>query len=193
MVCYKSHLVKLRACFLPFFLKALGNPATAVWGEQQSPAGCRHIAARSEEEEHAPSALQANLQPGHHEQLEMPPWAEISPSPISPSPWGWFGARHSALGLWLEVRVCLRQFLTRKFGQQKAEGGGVLLNGFISVETPWRTITLCKRAWAKVPRGGDKTPLSQAELFGILDAFTAYFSGDVILPGEEVREDHKKF
>jgi len=44
-----------------------------------------------------------------------------------------------------------------------------------------------------VPRGGDKTPLSQAELFGILNAFTAYFSGDVILPGEEVREDHKKF
>ena len=62
--------------------------------------------------------------------------AEISPSHISSGLQGWFGARHSALGLWLEMRICLRCVLTRKFGQQKAEGGGVLLNGFLSVETP---------------------------------------------------------
>lgn len=86
--------------------------------------------------------------------------AEISPSDISLGLEGWFGAKRSALGLWLELRVCLRHLFARKFGQHKAEGGGVLLNGFLSVETPWRTVWYA-RAWAKVPRGRIKPHLAK--------------------------------
>lgn len=65
---------------------------------------------------------------------------------------GLAGARHSVSGLWLEIRVSLRHLLTRTFGRQKA-GGGVLLNRFLSLETPWRI------AWAKVLGvGGETSP-----------------------------------
>lgn len=87
--------------------------------------------------------------------------ADISPRHILASPWGFLGARYSALGLWLEIRVCLRHLLTRKFGQQKAEGGGVLLNGFLSIETPWRTICYAKEPEAKCPEVGMKSHLAR--------------------------------
>lgn len=65
----------------------------------------------------------------------MPPQGRDLTQPRLAQPAGLAGARNSVLGLWLEIRVSLRHLLTRTFGRQKA-GGGVLLNGFLSVEIP---------------------------------------------------------
>lgn len=146
--------------FFVFFLRALGNPATAAWGEQ-SPAGRQHVAARrEEEEEHVPASHQVNLQPVHHEQLELPPRGRDLTQRHPTWPAGLVWGQTFCLRPLVELRVCLRHLFARKFGQQKAEGGGVLLNGFLSVETPWRTVW-CARAWAKVPRGGIKPHLAK--------------------------------
>lgn len=115
---------------------------TAAWEKQRILAGCWRRAAQRDEEECTPAELssvhQENLLPGYPKKLEMPPQAtDLTQSCICPSTQGWFGDRCSALELWMGTRIWLGCLRTRKFGQQKAEGGGVLLNGFLSVETPW--------------------------------------------------------
>ena len=69
MVCYKSHLVKLHAYFLRFFPKSTWKTCDSCLRGTTEP-----VAAQRDEEEHAPTTRQANLQPVHDERLKMPPW-----------------------------------------------------------------------------------------------------------------------
>lgn len=117
---------------------------------------------------------------------------EISPSRSLPSPRGWFGARHPALGLWLETRVCLRHLLTRKFGQQKAEGGGVLLNGFLSVETPWRTASHAKEPEPKCLEVGTKSHFVRLSPLAFLIHLLLIFLATVLSQVRKTGGDHKK-
>lgn len=143
MVCYRSHLVKLHAHFLPFSLKSTWKSCDSCLGRTAEPGW---LVAHSDMERwggawshHTP----VNFQPGTRNpsgQRSHPDTAHLACRAC----WG-----QALCVRTLEIRVSLRYLLTRTFGQQKQE---VVLSYIdFSLETPWRT------AWAKVPGLGDET------------------------------------
>lgn len=177
--------------FFLFFLKALGNPATAAWGEQQSPAGRWHVAARREEEEHGLTACQANLQPGHNKPLVMPPRGRDLTQPHLPQPAG------LVWGQTLRIRVLVGDEGLSETPPYKETWAARGRRGWCSskrVSFSWHSLEnhVIQNGSSQSARRGDETPLSQAEPLGILDAFTAPLSRDRAPPGEEVCGDHKK-